>query len=318
MSSGGWDDRVWEEQSFRFLIDELPDLVCRYLPDGTLLYANRAYAAFHGGDAEALIGKNLLDLVPADLRPVVAATLAELQHITPEKPVKSNEHADRNAAGEVSWYEWTDKAFFAPDGTLMGFMAVGRDVTQRKDAEARASHLALHDPLTGLWNRRGLLAHLEDRLEMLSSHPAQGVAVLYLDLNDFKRINDDHGHRAGDECLVQTARALQSTLRGGDLVGRMGGDEFLMICAGVQDEAALFKLRARVERTLAGLTPAVTASVGHVIAHVDQSADDILHRADQAMYAEKRRGASARGGRARSGVGDLPANLDLHISSMAH
>ena len=266
--------------------------MCRYLPDGTLLYANRAYAAFHGHDEASLVGRNLVDLVPADLRPAVASTLVALRSITPADSVRRNEHASRSATGEASWYEWTDKAFFSADGTLRGFMAVGRDVTSRRVSEAQSSHLALHDPLTGVWNRRGLLAHLDDRLETLARAPSHGVAVLYLDLDDFKGLNDEHGHRAGDQSLVRTAEVLQAALLTGDVVGRMGGDELLMICEGIAAESSMVGLRARIEGGLRGLSPSVAVSVGCVVARPSETADDILHRADQAMYAEKRRKAA--------------------------
>ncbi|HEX7276775.1 MAG TPA: diguanylate cyclase, partial [Acidimicrobiales bacterium] len=169
-----------------------------------------------------------------------------------------------------------------------------RHAIERKALEARFAEQALHDPLTGLANRTLLLDRL--RLELArAGRTGGGVAVLYLDLDDFKAINDRWGHDGGDEVLVRVARRLVRTVRPGDTVGRIGGDEFVVVCGGFDSEDDLAQMKARVEDTvgrplvLSAGTVLVTASVGVSIGRgVAEEPETIIRRADEAMYEAKR------------------------------
>jgi diguanylate cyclase (GGDEF)-like protein len=157
-----------------------------------------------------------------------------------------------------------------------------------KESEAKLSHQALHDALTGLPNRRQFLERLDDAL----AQRGQGrVAVLFVDLDGFKVVNDSLGHDAGDELLVQTAQRIRGVLRDGDMVARLGGDEFVVICC--DDDAP--SMAARIAERLIGLLEMpftvdrhdafMTASIG-IAAHRG-SAADLLRDADVAMYSAK-------------------------------
>ena len=161
-------------------------------------------------------------------------------------------------------------------------------------SETHARHLAAHDPLTMLPNRKHLHERLSRALTAVGAdRPA--LAVLFLDLDGFKRINDDHGHDAGDQLLKIIAARLHRAVRADDMVGRLGGDEFGLLLTGVADRAPLRQLAGKLLSAVAApmrigkLTLGVRASVGIAICPVDgDNADQLLHNADAAMYVAKR------------------------------
>jgi diguanylate cyclase (GGDEF)-like protein len=175
------------------------------------------------------------------------------------------------------------------------------DVTERKKAEEEATHLALHDPLTGLPNRR-LLA---DRLgHALAGAGREGtvVAVLYLDLEGFKEVNDAFGHEAGDRVLAAFAGRLEGRLRESDTAARVGGDEFVVVLEGVRGEGEALALAERLERSLeepfevgeAG-ERTLSASVGVALSTLPHECpEDLLRSADLAMYRSKKREGKGR------------------------
>jgi diguanylate cyclase (GGDEF)-like protein len=154
------------------------------------------------------------------------------------------------------------------------------------------SRLATHDSLTSLVNARAFAARLTQELERNRRYP-RPLALLYLDLDDFKVINDSHGHQTGDAVLRLVAEAMRSSVRQADIVGRLGGDEFAVLMpetdAALADAAA--KRLAGSLRSVFKGTPTVTASIGVVSCSVaDANTDELLRRADQAMYEAKRTG----------------------------
>jgi diguanylate cyclase (GGDEF)-like protein len=184
-----------------------------------------------------------------------------------------------------------------------------QDITDRKQAEAALTHNALHDPLTGLPNRALLLDRIEVALAR-SARIEKSVAVLFLDLDRFKLINDSWGHAAGDVVLRAVAERLRAAVRPSDTVGRLGGDEFVVVC---EDAVTLWEatvLGERLIRTLQepfeveGGEVFVTVSVGIAIADQTTSADGLLRDADVAMYQAKQRG------RARCEFFDEPMRIE--------
>ena len=159
-------------------------------------------------------------------------------------------------------------------------------------SQAQLAQLAMHDPLTGLINARGFAERLTHELERNRRYP-RPMALLYLDLDDFKVINDSHGHQTGDAVLRLVADAMRSSVRQADMVGRLGGDEFAVLMPETDAalaEAAARRLAASLRNVFRG-TPTVTASIGVVsCGTADASTDELLRRADQAMYEAKRNG----------------------------
>jgi diguanylate cyclase (GGDEF)-like protein/PAS domain S-box-containing protein len=184
------------------------------------------------------------------------------------------------------------------DGELVSIAAVGRDLTERKRREAELAHRATHDVLTGLPNRALLLDRLERAMDRVRSSASDEVALLFIDLDRFKAVNDELGHDAGDELLRVVAERLAGALRTVDVVARIGGDEFVVLCPGLSraeaEDVALRLLRA-VSSTpvvVRGQVVEVTASVGVTVAAgtPDDHAEGLLREADAAMYQAKARG----------------------------
>ena len=182
-------------------------------------------------------------------------------------------------------------------GAITRVVGVSLDVTARKRLEAQLTHLAFHDPLTGLTNRALFRDRVAHALERGARAPgASPVAVLYLDLDDFKTVNDSLGHAAGDALLRQVAQRLLHVTRGADTVARLGGDEFavLLEAVGTEDEATavarrlLDALAAPVDAL--GTPVSVGASVGVALARPEDGPDELLRNADVAMYMAKRSG----------------------------
>ena len=200
--------------------------------------------------------------------------------------------------GRTRWIRARGRLLMNGTDEVVGMRGTCQDITDRVEAEAALTHHALHDPLTGLPNRSLLL----DRIEVALARAARtgsGVAVLFLDLDRFKLINDSRGHAAGDVVLRAVAQRLRGAVRPSDTVGRLGGDEFVVAC---QDPVTVWEatlLGERLIRTLEapfaveGGEVFVTVSVGIALSSGPTTADELLRDADVAMYQAKQ------GGRAR-------------------
>ncbi|WP_285623898.1 sensor domain-containing diguanylate cyclase [Kineosporia sp. NBRC 101677] len=170
------------------------------------------------------------------------------------------------------------------------------DITARKELTDRLQHEAAHDSLTGLPNRLHLHRQLER--ELRERHSGY-VAVLYLDLDGFKAVNDTQGHGAGDELLVQVADRIAASVRASDVVARLGGDEFAVLCPGIPDAETALQTARRVlavlskEFDLSETRARVGASIGVAVAVDGDTGPELLHAADQAMYEAKRAGKGA-------------------------
>jgi len=177
------------------------------------------------------------------------------------------------------------------------------DISARRRAEERVEHLAFHDPLTHLPNRLLLIDRLRQAL-LLAARQGTGVGVLFLDLDGFKLINDTLGHAAGDAVLIDVANRIQANSRATDTVSRMGGDEFVLVCAGVSNSADVLRIADTVQNAIAqpmligGQTISVCASVGIAFGVGHDEPETLLQNADQAMYQAKK------SGKARSQVFD--------------
>ncbi len=196
-----------------------------------------------------------------------------------------------------------DKLLLDRDGKITGIRSVVMDITQRKIAEDEIKHLAFYDQLTGLPNRRLLLDRLEQSLSSRSRHRREG-ALLFLDLDNFKTLNDTLGHDKGDLLLQQVARRLSSCVREGDTVARIGGDEFVVMLEDLSEntQEAATHAKAVGEKILATLNATYqldlnsyrsTASIGITLfANSEQTVDELIKQADLAMYQAKAAGRS--------------------------
>ncbi len=170
-----------------------------------------------------------------------------------------------------------------------------RELAALKEREAQAQRLAHRDDLTGLYNRRRVVELLNSAITV-AAHRWQCVGLLFIDLNGFKGVNDEYGHAAGDKILTAVATRIASRVRTGDIVGRYGGDEFVVVLPSVADAAAVSQVADTIRERVAlpywieGHEQHLTAAIGESIyPHDGASADVLLHRADQAMYRLKAR-----------------------------
>jgi diguanylate cyclase (GGDEF)-like protein/PAS domain S-box-containing protein len=257
---------------------------------GRLLCWNRACERLSGYTAEELGDSTtvLERLVPEHERAGWEGVVRALAR--GESPV-TVESRWRTRSGDVRLIAWSCTGLTARDGTVTHVVATGIDVTERRRLERRLRHLADHDDLTGLLNRRRFQEELRRHLAEGRRYGLTG-ALLALDLDDFKAVNDTHGHSAGDRVLRDVADVLRSRLRESDIVARLGGDEFAVLLPRESPEAAEQVCEA-LEREIPAEVRApdgqgIEVSVGFA-PFVDEvaSVDDVLSAADASMYAVK-------------------------------
>ncbi len=245
--------------------------------DGTCQAVNAAFGRLLGQSAAALAGRAYIDLLSADERRRVPV---------PGAPLEQRFAMERD--GDL----WAVvSAGSLPSGRRL--LSV-QDVTERKRTESDLVHAALHDSLTNLPNRRLLHDRLTTALaRAVRSH--ETVAVIFLDLDGFKAVNDTHGHQTGDALLVAIAGHLAAGLRACDTVARLGGDEFVVVCSDLDGEDSLGALTERVQHavrqpiTVRGVPTAVSASLGVAVAGPwARTPAALLRLADVAMYHAKR------------------------------
>ncbi|MFN3829089.1 MAG: EAL domain-containing protein [Tepidimonas ignava] len=260
-------------------------------PHGTIVDANEAFTAITGYDRQEVLGRNtrLLSSGRQD-RAFYQAMWAEL--IAHGR--WSGEIWNRRKNGEVYAELLTISAVRDAQGRVQHYVGMFSDITRLKEHEQALQRIAHYDALTGLPNR--VLLHDRLRQAMARTRRSQRkLAVVFLDLDGFKGINDRHGHAVGDQLLVQLAQRMQQALRGGDTLGRLGGDEFVAVLQDLDDHTASIPVLQRL--LLAAATPVVvdghtlqvTASLGLAFypQHSDVDADQLLRQADQAMYQAK-------------------------------
>jgi diguanylate cyclase (GGDEF)-like protein/PAS domain S-box-containing protein len=199
--------------------------------------------------------------------------------------------------GSLLWVNRTISLVRDGEGHPLYFLRIVEDITERRKLEAELRELAATDMLTGIPNRRAFIARLEEEHARIRRFPQQQAAVLMLDLDNFKKINDTHGHPAGDSVLRHVAELISTRIRAVDACGRLGGEEFSILLTGAALPAAA-EFADRLRRAIAGsptlhegLSLAVTVSVGVAALRAeDEGADAALLRADRALYRAKESG----------------------------
>ena len=283
-----------DQQLLDAVLDGAASLIMVVDTGGGLVRWNRACEQLLGYTAEDVAAPGgLLDLIPTAERS--AAIAAARSVLTGESPVRA-EFNWRTRGGALRLIEWSGTALTGPDGRVSHIVATGTDVTderrwdeERVAAEERLRHIADHDALTALFNRRRFEEEVERHIALGRRYGMSG-ALLMIDLDDFKNVNDGYGHRAGDAVLTAVADVLDARLRETDIVARFGGDEFavLMPVGGETEAAELAELlTAAVHREVPTPAGPLSASVGYAIFDESTTSDEILSRADDAMYADK-------------------------------
>ncbi|MFD4559985.1 putative bifunctional diguanylate cyclase/phosphodiesterase [Streptomyces sp. NPDC058469] len=294
-----------KENHFRSLVQGSSDVIMIAAPNGILRYVSPAAAGVYGKAAEELVGTELASLIhPEDLGCVVHEVRRFLTASPLDEPTTRIECRFRSGGGGTSRSSEAESGggWLNVESTVNrhhgGLIFNSRDVTERVRLQAQLQHNAEHDPLTDLPNRALFTKRVQQALSGRRSTD-RGTAVLFIDLDGFKAVNDTIGHQAGDELLVQAAHRLHAAVRHGDTASRLGGDEFaaLIVGDGTRDRAArerhIMELADRLRITLSqpylidGNDVRVAASIGVAFAEPGLGAGELLRNADLAMYRAK-------------------------------
>lgn len=281
------------EERYRRLVELSPDGITIHV-DGRLVFINPAGAHLLGAShADQLIGKSVFDIVHPDYWEIAGSQIRQLQRRADKVP-------------------WVEEQFVRLDGTVMevevsgveftykgkpAVLTIFRDITERKQVKQRLEHLALYDTLTGLANRTLFFDRMNQHLE-LAKRNDYALALLYIDLDRFKVVNDTLGHEVGDLLLQEASKRMVSCIRKVDTVARMGGDEFVGICGTiVTSEDAVVVARKILSALTApfcikGHDCTIGASIGISLYPADGSdVETLLNKADRAMYRVKQSGS---------------------------
>jgi diguanylate cyclase (GGDEF)-like protein/PAS domain S-box-containing protein len=260
---------------------------------GTLVEVNRAMCELVGRNAEELRGLTFEQITHPDDIELGRAAIRSVLEGGRSRGVVEKRYVRPD--GLVVWARVTYSVVADLDGTPLHLVSQAEDITTRKEAETILRHRAMHDPLTGLPNRAHLFEHL-DRAIARAGRTGRLVAVLYVDVDDFKDVNDTLGHAAGDQVLMALARRTEGVLRAGDVAARLGGDELVVVCEDLAAPEDVRPLAARLVDALgepmrvAGRELRVTASVGVATGGLGATATRLVRDADTAMYRAKRSG----------------------------
>jgi diguanylate cyclase (GGDEF)-like protein len=285
------------QSKLKATLEAIPDVMLEMGLDGTFhdYHAPRSNSSFP--PSEFFLGKKVADVLPNE---AAMSVMSALQEADSKGHSEGKEYALETETG-LSWFEISLTKKLDSTDCESRFIVLSRNITQRKSSEEEINKLAFYDPLTELPNRRLMLDRLRQALA-ISARSGRMGAVLFLDLDNFKTLNDTQGHDMGDLLLQQVGKRLTQCIRQGDTVARLGGDEFVVMIedlsenyemAAAQAESIGGKLLTSICQPyrLAGLDYLITPSIG-VTLYTDQhqSTDELLKQADLAMYQAKSSG----------------------------
>lgn len=288
------------ETRHRLLADNASDVIWTMDLDGRFTYVSPSVEKLRGYSPAEVMGQTLeVSLSPDSARAAreglqrIMAALQSGAQIGPIPPIELEQPCKN---GGTVWTEATISVMRDESGNFIGVLGVTRDITERRHVQQRMAYLAQHDPLTGLPNR----TLLDDRIRQALGHARRDrrqVALMFLDLDRFKPINDLHGHAVGDILLQQTARRIGDCLRATDTVARIGGDEFVVLLPVVDQPGSALAVAEKIREALArpfelqGLRHEISCSIGIALyPEHGPGALDLARHADAAMYQAKARG----------------------------
>ena len=280
------------EARYRMLADNSTDIILNLDVEGRVRFVSPSITQLGGFEPSDLVGRNAALLVVAEDRP--SAARSHVMTLRGGGAMVSFEYRAVTASGAERWFETHSRAVRDDAGVVEGVVSVLHDISDRKVMETQLFHAALTDPLTQLPNRRAFKLELNRLVGHVDPERSLGCVAMF-DFDHFKQVNDTYGHEAGDRVLREFGRIAMATVRGGDLVSRIGGEEFAVLLRHASLEQAVVvceRLRTAIEEMVImvdGRPVRVTASGG--VAFIgDGDAEDVLRNADAALYQAKRDG----------------------------
>jgi diguanylate cyclase (GGDEF)-like protein/PAS domain S-box-containing protein len=280
------------EERFRALTEQSTDIILIADPTGQIKYASpsvHVVLALHG---DRLVGTNMIDLVhPDDFAKAMRMGSRSVE--CGENPIV--EFRLRHADGMWLYFECVIRNLIRHQN-IGGIVYNARDITERKHDQEELLFNATHDMLTGLPNRALFLGRLQSVVDRMRRHPQQGAAVLFIDIDDFKVVNDCYGHATGDTLIKEVSNRLRACMRSDGIIARMGGDEFTVLVEDVTDPSDAIRIAERVQSSftrpflLGGLEVFKSTSIGIALTSPETPAETVLQNADIAMYRAKSQG----------------------------
>ena len=282
------------EERFRLIAENSSDLIQIVDQDGYLSYISPSHQRVLGFNMIEFEQKKLVDFIAEKY---IDKIEGYLNLVIKEKDTKRVEAKFRHVEGDYRWFELKIEPVCLADGSYHHTNIVARDIEERKLYEKELRRLAYRDPLTGLANRR-LFDNQMEKVIAKTKRDEMPFAVIMLDLDDFKGVNDHYGHEAGDQVIIQMSKRILNTVRDMDTVGRLGGDEFIILLPEIENKTNLTRLLNRLEQNLKKPYQfnnsyfKVGVSFGAVLS--DHQAvtplDSVIRVADKALYKAKRAG----------------------------
>lgn len=282
------------EECYRLLAENMTDLVCLHEADGRFIYVSPSSLALLGYAPGELVGTHPYSFI----HPEDSDRLYQSTHLWEGmSQALPTLYRFRAKSGTYIWLETLTQPILDNQNRVVKLQTTSRAVTERVYAEEQLRYQALHDELTGLPNRNLLNERLERAIRRFAQQPEKRYAVFFLDLDQFKVINDTLGHLAGDQLLMNVAQKLQMLVRDGDVAARLGGDEFVILLEQIDSLSTAFRIAERIRDELqlpqwiGDRQVPISTSIGIVFgSYAHQSAADLLRDADIAMYRAKAQG----------------------------
>jgi len=287
---------VDSEERYRLVTENMTDLVCLHEPDGRFIYVSPSCHHLLGYSPEELMGKDPYQLFhPDDLDQINTS-----HQVVLEGAPLPTIYRILTKSGDYQWLETLSKPIFNESGKLIHLQTTSRDVSERISFQDQLRHDALHDELTHLPNRNLLRERLELVLKRAKRHPELQFAVLFLDFDHFKVINDSLGHIVGDQLLINIAEKLIALTREIDLVARLGGDEFVILLEDIDGPDDAVDVAERILEELRSPLSIndkeifISASIGIALGtNCRRHAEELVRDADIAMYRAKANGRAS-------------------------
>jgi diguanylate cyclase (GGDEF)-like protein/PAS domain S-box-containing protein len=279
------------EERFRALTEQSTDIILIVDASGQIKYASPSVHTVLAVDENNLVGTKMIDRVHPDDLAKISTGLSATAHSQNSIVEFRLRHADGR------WLPFESAVRNLMDHkNIGGIVYNARDITERKHAQEELLFNATHDALTGLPNRASFLERLESIVYRMKRHSQLAAAVLFIDIDDFKVVNDCYGHAIGDALVKEVSHRLRACMRGEETIARMGGDEFTILVEDVTDPSDAIRVAQRIQFSftqpflLDGLEVFKSASIGIALTLPDTSAETVLQNADIAMYRAKNRG----------------------------